>query len=401
MVSVKVKFRPSSVVDMEGSIYYQIIHERKVRQLLTDYKIFPAEWNEKRSAIAIGSVPERKQVLLSINGQIRRDVERLMRIVMRFEDRRMPISGDVLIDEFERYMAEYSLFNYMESQIADLKHRHKTGTAYTYRATLNSFRSFRKGYDIMLDAMDSKLMLSYESFLQDKGVTPNTSSFYMRNLRAVYNKAVDAGIIEDCKPFRHVYTGVDKTVKRALPLAVIRRIRSLDLSASPKEDYARDMFLMSFYLRGMSLVDMSYLRKSDLREGHVSYRRRKTGQKLEIEWRKEMQCILDKYPENDTEFLLPIITGRAVNKRSSYKNAGYRINRHLKAIALKVKAPIGLTLYCARHSWASAAKNMGVPVSVISEAMGHDSEATTQIYLASLETSVVDKVNSIIIAAIK
>lgn len=74
MVSVKVKFRPSSVVDMEGSIYYQIIHERKVRQLLTDYKIFPAEWNEKRSAIAIGSVPERKQVLLSINGQIRRDV---------------------------------------------------------------------------------------------------------------------------------------------------------------------------------------------------------------------------------------------------------------------------------------------------------------------------------------
>ncbi|MBD5153522.1 MAG: tyrosine-type recombinase/integrase, partial [Oscillibacter sp.] len=156
----------------------------------------------------------------------------------------------------------------------------------------------------------------------------------------------------------------------------------------------------SFMLRGMSFIDMAYLRKSDLLNGYVAYRRRKTGQLLTIEWTKEMQMILDKYPENDSEYLLPIIRNARTNERYTYRNVGYNINHNLKTVAKKVGITIPLTLYVARHSWASVAKAKGIPLSVISEGMGHDSEATTQIYLASLDTSVVDKANSLILKSL-
>lgn len=150
----------------------------------------------------------------------------------------------------------------------------------------------------------------------------------------------------------------------------------------------------------MSFIDMAYLRKTDLENGRVTYRRRKTGQQLTIEWAKEMQMILDKYPENPTQYLLPIITKEEGNQRRHSRNVNESINHHLKKVAEQVGVLSPLTMYCARHSWASAAKAKGIPLSVISEGMGHDSEATTQIYLASLETSVVDKANALILKSL-
>ena len=399
MASIKVKFRPSTVADHEGTIYYQIIHERKVRQLLTDYKVFPSEWDESRSMVTTTQKSERKSFILSIRERIRWDVERLTKIDRKLNSNGLTYTADDVIDEFNRYAHEYSLFNFMENIIARLKQNSKVRTSETYKSTLNSFKKFRKDEDIMLDCLTSEIMEAYEAWHKGRGVAPNTISFYTRILRAVYNRAVEDDIIENRNPFRHVYTGVDKTVKRALPLAVIKKIKTLDLSLTPALDYARDMFLMSFYLRGMSFIDMAFLKKSDLKNGYVTYRRRKTGQQLVIEWTKEMQ-ILDKYPENKSDYLLPIIRNSGLNERCTYRNTGYNINHNLKRIAEMVGVTIPLTLYVARHSWASAAKAKGIPLSVISEGMGHDSEATTQIYLASLDTSVVDKANSLILKSL-
>lgn len=158
--------------------------------------------------------------------------------------------------------------------------------------------------------------------------------------------------------------------------------------------------MLSFFFRGMSFIDMAYLKKSDLKNGIITYRRRKTGQQLQIEWTKEMQMTLDKYPENESGYLLPIIRGTGTNDRNTYRRVGYNINHALKRVAAKVGITMNLTLYVARHSWASAAKAKGIPLSVISEGMGHDSEATTQIYLASLDTSVVDRANSLIMKSL-
>lgn len=401
MASIKVKLRPSTIADCEGTIYYQIIHDRKVRQLLTNYKLFPAEWDERRSMVTAGQNSERKSFILSIRERIRWDMERLTKIGRKLDAEGLIYTADEVIDEFNRYAHEYSLFNFMESLIARLKQNGKIRTSEIYRSTLNSFKKYRKDEDIMLDCITSETMEGYEAWHRKRGVAPNTISFYTRILRAVYNRAVEDDIIENRNPFRHVYTGVDKTVKRALPLALIKKIKVLDLSLIPTLDYARDMFLMSFYLRGMSFIDMAFLRKTDLKNRYVTYRRRKTGQQLIIEWTKEMQLILDKYPENNSDYLLPIIRNPGTNERCTYRNAGYNINHNLKRIAEMVGITIPLTLYVARHSWASAAKAKGIPVSVISEGMGHDSEATTQIYLASLDTSAVDKANSLILKSLK
>lgn len=401
MATIKVKFRPSAVADREGTICYQIISGRKVRQLSTDYHVLASEWNEKRSMVMTSRKNVRETYILSVREHIRRDVERLTRIDRKLCSNGIDYTADDVVDEFCRYAHRYSLFNFFESSIARLKQNGKARTAETYRSALNSFRRFRQNKDIMIDCLDSEIMESYEAWLHMRGVTQNTVSFYNRILRAVYNRAVEEDAIENIHPFRHVYTGVGKTVKRALSIEAIRRIKALDLSFAPSLDFARDMFIISFCLRGMSFIDMAYLRKSDLRNGHISYRRRKTGQLLTIEWTGEMQMILDKYSENESEYLLPIIRNPGINERCAYRNVGYNINRSLKQISRMLGLDFRLTMYVARHSWASAARFKGIPLSVISEGMGHDSEATTQIYLASLDTSVVDHANAMILKSLE
>ena len=391
MASIKVKFRPSTVDGHEGTIYYQIIHERKPRQIYPDYHVLPTEWDDCRSMVTVSQRSERKPLVLSIRERIRWDVERLTKIIRKLETDGLSYSADDVIDEFHRYTDEYSLFNFMEGIIAKLKQNGKIRTSETYAAALRSFRKFRKDEDIMLDCINSEVMEAYEAWHRSRGVAPNTVSFYTRILRAVYNRAIEDGIIENRNPFRHVYTGIDKTVKRALPLQTIKKIKALDLSLHPTLDYARDMFMLSFMLRGMSFVDMAYLRKTDLSNGYIIYRRRKTGQQLTIKWTKDMQLVLDKYPENASGYLLPIVRNPGTNERYTYRNASYNINRSLKAVAELAGVTIPLTLYVARHSWASAAKSKG---------MGHDSETTTQIYLTSLDTSAVDKANSLILSSI-
>lgn len=401
MASIKVKFRPSTVPGREGSIYYQILQERKPRQLSTEYRIFSEEWDEKRGQIIAPKDSSRMVLITTVRESVRSDVERLTKINRKFDLIGLSYTADDVIEEFHRYRDEYSLFNFMEKLIFKHKQNGKIRTSETYTSTLKSFRKFRKDEDIMLDCITSEVMEEYEAWLKSNGLIPNSISFYTRVLRAVYNRAVEEGIIDNRYPFRKVYTGVDKTVKRALPLSIIKKIIGLELTMSPALDLARDMFLLSFYLRGMSFIDMAFLKKSDLRNGCVTYRRRKTGQQLIIAWEPEMQMILDKYPENDTDYLLPIITKPVNNERNTYRNKGYNINHNLKKIAAMVGVNVPVTLYSARHSWASAAKAKGIPLSVISEGMGHDSEATTQIYLASLDTSVVDKANTIILKSLK
>lgn len=244
-------------------------------------------------------------------------------------------------------------------------------------------------------------MAAYEAYLRNNGVSPNSSSFYMRNLRAVYNRAVEKNLTVQRFPFKHVYTGVEKTTKRAVPLKVIRQIREMDLFMNPALDFARDMFLFSFYTRGMSFVDMAYLRKKDLNGGILSYRRRKTGQQLFIKWEKCMQEITNKYDTAHSGYLLPIIKPASnTDERKQYIYVGHSVNRSLKVVGERLGLPLPLTMYVARHAWASIARSKNIPLSVISEGMGHDSEATTRIYLASLDNMAVDKANSLILKSL-
>lgn len=411
MATVKVKFRASSIQGCEGTVYYQVIHERRVRQLSTDYKILSTEWNDSRGTVVVQRGSSRMGLQLSVRERIRWDMDRFSKIIRRLNQGVNDYTTDDVVEEFERYSNECTLFNFMENIIVKLKHGGKVRTSETYMSTLNNFRRFLvescepsmmcNGDDIMLDRIDTTLMEEYQAWQVCRDIKPNTISFYMRILRAVYNRAVDCELIESRNPFRHVYTGVDKTVKRALSLELMKRIIKLDLSKDAGVAFARDMFILSFSMRGMSFVDMAYLKKTDLANSRVTYRRRKTGQMLIIQWTNEMKEILARHPANPSEYLLPIIMNPRGNERSTYRNMSYNINRNLKKVGKMLGLEMPLTLYVARHSWASAAKAKGIPLSVISEGMGHDSETTTQIYLASLDTSAVDKANAIILDALK
>ncbi len=397
MATIKVKYRPSVNIGREGTIYYQVIHNRKPRQVVTEYKIFPDEWDKYRATVSCGHGSARSSYLLSIRERIKVDLERLGRVVRLLERDRVNYTSDDIIEEFERLSKENSMLRFMNSIITRLKFNGKIRTSEAYRSALNSFYKYRNGEDIMLEYVNKEVMESYEAWLLQNGVSPNTASFYIRILRAVYNRAVEDELTDNRFPFKKVYTGVDKTMKRALPMNAIKKIRGLDLTINPNLDYARDMFILSFMLRGMSMIDMAFLKKSDLKNGYIMYRRRKTGQLVAIQWTSEMQAIIDKYPENETAYLLPIIRNSSSAPLYAYRYMSNKINRNLKKVARKLELPFTLTMYVARHSWATAAKSRGIPVSVISEGMGHDSELTTQIYLASLDTSAVDKANSILI----
>ena len=392
MASVKVKFRPSTIEGKEGKIYYQIIHNRVVRQLKTNYRLCVHEWNERKNGITITN-NSRQNYLKTIEDRIYWDIKRLQAIINLLESKKIKYSTDEIISTFQKQDNEQSLFNFMRGVILQLQQMGKQRTSETYRATLRSFMQFRDNKDILLEDINSDTMQMYEAYLQNRGLTKNTTSFYMRILRAVYNRAIENELITNRNPFKYVYTGVDKTIKRAIPLKTIKQIKNLDLSSQPSLDFARDMFMFSFYTRGMSFIDMAYLKKKDLSNGILSYRRRKTGQQLFIKWERCMQEIVDKHDADYySPYLLPIL--KYPYDRNQYKNVLYRTNKSLKEIANMVGLSIPLTLYVARHSWASIAKSKNIPISVISEGMGHDSEMTTQIYLASLDNAVVDRANA-------
>lgn len=402
MTSIKVKFRPSTIDGKEGTIYYQVIKDRVVRQQKTDYHIYANEWNGNSSEVILPRYDKSRELyLMGIMEKIQIDIRHFDKIISTLEHYSATYSTDDVIAEFVADNPENYLFSFMEGVIANLKTLGKIRTSETYAATLCSFKRFREDRDVPLDDLDSDMMMAYEAYLKNNGVSPNSSSFYMRNLRAVYNRAVEKDLTSQRFPFKHVYTGVDKTVKRAVPLKVIKKIKEKDFTMNPTFDFARDMFLMSLYTRGMSFVDMAYLRKKDLQNGVLSYRRRKTGQQLFIKWEKCMQEIVDKYDTSQSSYLLPIIKPFSeIDERKQYIYAAHNINRCLKIIGKELGLSVSLTLYVARHAWASIAKSKNVPLSVISEGMGHDSEATTRIYLASLDTMAIDKANSMILKSL-
>lgn len=374
---------------------FQLIYGRTVRRITSRYKIFAGEWNGEVGRIALPTPSSPRYAhLVSVESALQWELNRLQRMVQES----VPVNLDEIAANFSSGIGTMdSVFNFIRRQIHHKEQIGKVRSSETYRSMLNSFTCFRKGVDLTFDMMDGMLMELYEAWMRKCGLTRNSTSFYMRILRTNYKLAVEKGVTPDRHPFRKVYCGIDKTVKRSLPFSEIKKISALDLSRKPSMDFARDMFMFSFCTRGMSFIDMAYLKKADLNNGCLAYRRKKTGQLMMIEWTKQMQDIIDKYKSDGTSYLLPIITREDGSERRQYQNQMRKINRLLKDIANRAGLPLSLSMYYARHSWATIARGRDVPLAVISEGLGHDSETTTQIYLDSIKSSEVDKVNRMIL----
>lgn len=404
MATVKVKFRPSAVSGRPGTVYYQVTHRRLVRQIKVDCGIYENEWSCISRASHSSSLPsERADYLASVGIQISCDLQKFRDIIAWLEQTGKPYTAEEVVGMFRKGEQKHYLFDFMRQTIDHMRQAGKCRTAETYSDTLKSFSAFRKGEDIRLDQITSEMMQLYERHLRAKGLIRNSTSFYMRILRAEYNRAVQKELVKQQFPFRHVYTGIDKTRKRAIPSSDISKIKNLDLSGHPSLEFARDLFLFSFYTRGMAFVDLAFLKKQNLKKGFLIYCRSKTGQLMRVKWEPCMEEILIKHPHENSEYLLPILTEAYddAGRQKRYRSVQRLVNKNLKTVAKMAGIDENISMYVSRHSWASAAKTNKVPLTVISEGMGHDSETTTLIYLNSLDTSEVDQANLKIINGIK
>mgnify|MGYP002578310094 FL=1 len=397
MATVKVKLRPSTVPGKAGTIYYQLTHLRQVKQITTKIHLHPKNWDSNNTQIIF---TDSTSYLLQC--KIDRDLDRLKKIICKMDTECANYTVNEIIEKFHQTNSDYTITDFFAKQIQKLKNDNRRGTARNYNKTLKSLKAFMKNTDSTFNIVTEQFVESYNTFLIQRGVVRNTISFYMRIFRSVYNKAVTQKIVEQTFPFKNVYTGVDKTRKRAVTETVISQLLSIDLKKSKALQFARDLFIFSFYTRGMAFVDIVFLKKSNIQNGYITYVRHKTGQELTIKIETKLQNIINRYEKKDSPYVFPILNTEDGNKAySQYEIALNYYNRQLKRLSNFLEPNINLSSYTPRHTWATTARNKNVPLSIISAGMGHSSERTTLIYLTKIENSVIDEVNKTIIDSIK
>ena len=393
MATIKVKLRPSSVAGRAGTIFYQVTHRRATQQITTNIRLQSNEWDAMRESVAV-SVADRS----IIQNRIDSDTALLKRIVKDLENSGVNYSVGDIIKRYKSPECHVLVLDFMQNQIRLLRNANRLGTALNYEKTMKNFAEFLGGVNLPFSAMTEQLIADYNAFLVQRGMVRNSISFYMRIMRAVYNKAVRQKLVEQSHPFTEVYTGIDRTRKRAVSESIISQLYKLKLAEGTPLALARDIFIFSYCTRGMAFVDIAYLKKSNLQNGMICYARRKTGQLLSVRIEPSIQRIIDRYVGNDSLYVFPILT--SLDAAEAYEQYQVALNTHNRLLG-RLSEILGcgckLTSYTSRHSWATAARNHNVPISVISQGMGHTSEQTTQIYLTMLENSVIDEANKGII----
>ena len=380
MATIKIRFRPSSVKDKDGTLYYQIIHMRLVKQLYTDHRLRDDEWDSESGMVVISNDCGRSRsiYLSSVMEDINDGLTRLKAIVTRLDSSGKGYTVEDVASAFVSPTTVTGVVSFTRKLIDDLRKMGKKSMVRRYSLTLNSFLKFTEEREVAWEDFNSTLVT-----------------------RSIINRATEHDYEVPRNPFKHVYMGVDKTVKRAVSLKTVCKIRDVNLSAYPHLDFARNVFMFSFYTRGMSFVDIAFLRKVDLSNGVITYFRRKTSQQIQVRVERTTSEIMDRLGESTTSYLLPIIESETVDADSQYRNVYHRVNRNLRKLGEMLGLDTKLTLYVARHAWASIAHHNKIPISTISKAMGHDSETTTLIYLSSIDSSTVDKANRRIMALMK
>mgnify|MGYP004462640249 CR=1 FL=1 len=401
MATIKLKFRPSSVPEAEGTLYYQLIHKRKVKWISTEHHIYADEWDEQTETIVMTS-GERKATLALIQSKISWTFRQWQTILDRLQRSHQEYTVEELCEAFSKEQTYKTVFVFLQEQVTKKELMKRRGTARTYDNAYRRFKAFRKDVDLTFDQLTPDMIECYEAWLIDQRLKQNSIRCYLRTLNTLLCKAVGEGLLSNINLFSHVRLSYVKTTKRAISERELKVIANLKLPEHSTLALARDIFMFSFYMRGMPFVDIAYLRKSDLKNGMWTYCRKKTNQCLMVEWEKAQQKILDRYANQTkhTSYLLPIIKKEDGTEYLQYQRMQININRALKKIGEKVGLKMPLTTYVARHTWASVARDMNISIAIISEGMGHNSIKTTQVYLNSIDVSRINEANKRIIKRI-
>lgn len=315
---------------------------------------------------------------------------------------------DTLIQTVEKPQRKLTVFDFFKETIDNLIASNKVGNAGVYTDTRNCLRNFLNEKDIHFSEIDLPLLNKWETYQRKNGNLETALSVRYRTLRALYNKAIGENIAKESSyPFAKNKTEKNKfqvskfelsTRKRAITKVDIKTIEGLDLSEDTGLFEARQYFLFSYYGLGINFIDIANLKWKNIIGNRIFYKRMKTGKELNFLLLNEAMNIINywkPYTGSDQEnFIFPIleknrhITPMQIENRTN-KIIG-KVNKDLKEIGKKAKISTPLTTYVARHTMATVLKNSGTATAIISQAMGHNTEATTNTYLKQFENEFVD-----------
>jgi len=442
MTSIEFHLRSSSRGrTFPGSLFIRIIHARKAASITTPLRLYPHEWNKQSHQVVYKPENTSRFYYLKEVETLIAEENFLLSNIVRLLEKQGEFTVHEVADIYKRRKNGAQLLPFVEKLTKELTSYGQERTARAYQTVTNGFIYFVRNKKISLHDIKPILIQRFERDMLVKGKSLNTISFYMRNLRAIYNRAIKERIVDPVaeSPFADVFTGVQVTKKRALSKDEMALLFNLDLLAplpSNKSDIHAELigkrfvrreeshlcnafirgdvdgnalreawllFMFSFYARGMSFVDIAYLKKTDISNGIITYYRRKTGQKIEIKITSAMNKVIDCFHDkaNGSPYVFPIIQKRGVSKRLQYESALRLQNNRLKRLADLCRIRKKLSTHVARHTWATIAKGENLPLSVISEGLGHSSEKTTAIYLASFDRSVIDRAGDAVVRAVK
>ena len=290
-----------------------------------------------------------------------------------------------------------TVFNFTQSLIDELREKKKIGNARSYDNVLREIKKFRKNKDFSFYELNYAWLLRFEKDYLSRGLSENGLAVYMRTIRAICNKAILAEIVEpEAYPFKNYTIKTKPTAKRAISMEAIQRIVVLDIPKESALFRTRNIFLMSFYMMGAPFVDLVFLKVRNIVDGRIQYQRQKTGRHYDIKITPQLKEILDFYVKgkDKNEFVLPLIKRETLEDQyRDLQSTQNRYNKQLKKIGEMAGIEEKLTSYVSRHSFATLADQMEIPITAISQMMGHGRISTTQIYLASLKSSVLDDYN--------
>ena len=315
----------------------------------------------------------------------------------------------------ERKNAKDDLRLYIPEVIGMLKREGKFPAMHVYACTLRSYEKFcaeeRRPKNTtaslsMQEIFTPERLKEYEDWLAGQQSSPNTISTYMRTLQAVYNRWMSPGI-EGYNPvlFKDVYTKVESRTKRALTAEQMEQLRNTDFSVlTLRQQQVLTYFLLMFMLRGMPFIDLAHLRKSDLRNRRITYRRHKTGKLMVVDVPPDAMRLLQKYRDKtDSEYLFPLLHGGLFMEEHHhrYQETLRHFNRELARLMKQLLPGVSVSSYTARHTRATLAYHSGVPVGLISQSLGHSSIRVTMTYLKPFDAEVIDRINRQVISLVK
>ena len=289
-----------------------------------------------------------------------------------------------------------------ENYINRLRKEGRYSTAHVYKNALYSFGRYCGTLNVSFKQVTKERLRRYGQYLYECGLKPNTISTYMRMLRSIYNRGVEAGSAPYVpRLFHDVYTGVDVRQKKALSAGELHKL----LYEDPKSERLRRTQIIAalmFQFCGMSF-DLAHLEKSALDQSVLRYNRIKTKTPMSVEVLDTARGMINQLRSNQEpipdcpDYLFDILCSNKKRKDErayrEYQSALRNFNNRLKDLArvLRLKSPV--SSYTLRHSWATTAKYRGVPIEMISESLGHKSIKTTQIYLKGFELKERTEVN--------